>query len=68
MSGTKAGGTKAAKTNKLIHGDDFYSRIGRKGGKKTGIKKGFALMTPERRAMCGRIGGSRSKRGKACKK
>lgn len=68
MSGTKAGGAKTAKTIKLIYGDDFYSRIGRKGGKKTGIKKGFALMTPERRAMCGHIGGSRSKRGKACKK
>jgi general stress protein YciG len=33
MSGTKAGGAKAAETNKRIHGSDFYREIGRKGGK-----------------------------------
>lgn len=65
MSGTKAGGIKAAKTVKEIHGDDFYKLIGRKGGLKRGIAKGFALMTPEKRAECGRIGGSISRRGKA---
>lgn len=32
MAGNKAGGKKAAATNKLRHGADFYSRIGRQGG------------------------------------
>ena len=32
MAGTKAGGAKAALTNKKKHGDDFYARIGSKGG------------------------------------
>lgn len=33
MSGTLAGGVKAAKTNKTKYGNDFYSKIGRVGGK-----------------------------------
>ena len=32
MAGTKAGGVKAAKTNKMKHGSDFYAKIGAKGG------------------------------------
>lgn len=32
MSGTKAGGLKAAVTNKAKYGDEFYANIGRKGG------------------------------------
>ena len=38
MAGTKAGGEAAAKTNKAKYGDDFYSKIGAKGGRlgKTG--------------------------------
>lgn len=32
MGGTKAGGLKGAATNKALYGDDFYKRIGRKGG------------------------------------
>ena len=65
MTGTKAGGLKTAKTNKLIHGEDYYQRIGRKGGSKTGIKKGFALMDKERIKECGHKGGSISRRRKA---
>ena len=34
MAGTKAGGAKAAATNREKYGKDFYSRIGQKGGKK----------------------------------
>ena len=30
MAGTKAGGVKAAATNKSKYGKDFYSRIGKK--------------------------------------
>lgn len=64
MSGTIKGGLKAAETNYLLHGIDFYREIGRKGGlKKT--PKGFSMMTPERRSACGRVGGSISRRGKA---
>lgn len=64
MSGTKAGGMKAAATNKLRHGDDFYARIGRRGG-QNGHTGGFCSMTPEQRAECGRKGGSISRRGPA---
>ncbi len=37
----RAGGLKAAATNKERHGEDFYKRIGRKGG-KAGKTGGFA--------------------------
>ena len=33
MAGTKTGGSRAATTNKQRYGDDFYSNIGRLGGK-----------------------------------
>lgn len=39
--GTKQGGLKAAATNKDRYGDDFYKRIGAKGGKIGGGKGGF---------------------------
>ena len=56
MPGNKAGGLKAAATNKLRHGEDFYRNIGRIGG-RNGHTGGFASMTPEQRAECGRRGG-----------
>lgn len=62
MAGTKIGGMKAAYTNRLRHGLDFYVRIGAKGG-RNGHTGGFAAMTPERRSECGRKGGSISRRG-----
>lgn len=34
MAGTKAGGQRAADTNRKRHGADFYARIGAVGGKK----------------------------------
>lgn len=64
MSGTKAGGIKAAKTNLERHGADFYKRIGQKGG-QNGHTGGFAAMDPERVRECGRKGGSISRRGPA---
>lgn len=66
MPGNKAGGLKAAATNRLRHGEDFYRNIGRIGG-RNGHTGGFASMTPEQRAECGRRGGSISKRGPAIK-
>ena len=41
MSGTRAGGLKAAKTNKKRYGKSFYANIGRKGG-QNGNTGGFA--------------------------
>ncbi len=74
MAGTLQGGKKAAETNKLKYGKDFYARIGKKGG-KNGHDGGFASETvgkdgmtgPERAKKCGAIGGKISRRGKAKK-
>lgn len=41
MPGTKAGGIKAADTNYLRHGSDFYKKIGSIGG-RNGTTGGFA--------------------------
>lgn len=41
MAGTKEGGRKAAARNKELHGEDFYKRIGSKGG-QNGHTGGFA--------------------------
>lgn len=60
MSGTKAGGQKAAATNKLLHGDDFYSRIGSKGG-QSGSTGGFRA-NRELAKIAGRKGGLKSSR------
>lgn len=67
MAGTKAGGKKAAQTNKTRHGADFYAKIGRKGGSVTGTKGGFAA-NPELARIAGAKGGRISRRGKAAKK
>lgn len=72
MPGTKAGGAKAALTNRLRHGDDFYARIGHRGG-KNGTTGGFAsekvgrdgLTGAERAKLAGAKGGKLSKRGPA---
>lgn len=72
MAGTKAGGLKAAATNKKRHGDDFYSRIGKKGG-LLGTTGGFAskkkdangMTGAERASFYGAVGGHISKRGPA---
>lgn len=61
MSGTKAGGLKAAKTNKLKHGKDFYARIGRMGG-RNGHTGGFASMPTWKVQEAGRKGGRKSTR------
>ena len=74
MSGTKAGGIKAAQTNKQLHGEDFYKKIGSQGG-HNGTTGGWAsdkvgedgLTGKERARQQGAIGGRMSKRGKAKK-
>ena len=67
MAGTKAGGIKARETNIKLHGSEFYSRIGRMGGKAGDpTKKGFASNI-ERAKKAGAKGGKISKRGPAKK-
>ena len=61
MSGTKAGGLKARNTNLERHGDDFYRKIGKKGG-QNGHTGGFAA-NPELARIAGRKGGLISRRG-----
>ena len=63
MTGTKAGGIKAAATNKAKHGHDFYKRIGTKGG-QNGHTGGFAS-NPALARIAGAKGGRKSRRGKA---
>ena len=61
MSGTLAGGKKAAATNKVKHGENFYKIIGAKGG-RNGHTGGFAA-NPELAKIAGAKGGRLSKRG-----
>lgn len=70
MSGTRAGGLKAAATNKKRNGEDFFARIGKKGGSVIGKTGGFAsdktgkdgLTGRERARIAGAIGGRKSSR------
>ena len=63
MAGTKAGGAKAAATNKAKYGKDFYSKIGKKGG-QNGTTGGFAA-NRELARIAGQKGGRISRRGPA---
>lgn len=63
MSGTKAGGVKASKANRELHGADFYKRIGSKGGQASHTG-GFAA-NPALASIAGRKGGKISRRGPA---
>jgi general stress protein YciG len=60
MAGTKEGGVKAAQRNKELHGDDFYARIGAKGG-RNGHTGGFAGR-PDLARLAGKKGGLKSRR------
>lgn len=63
MAGTKAGGQKAAATNKAKYGKDFYARIGAAGGQK-GRTGGF-YANRELARLAGQKGGRISRRNKA---
>lgn len=65
MSGTREGGKKAALKNKQLQGEDFYKRIGQKGG-RNGHTGGFAS-NPELARIAGAKGGKKSRRGKSKK-
>lgn len=60
MVGTLEGGRKAAKTNILKYGKDFYARIGAKGG-RNGHTGGFAA-NPALARIAGAKGGRKSRR------
>jgi general stress protein YciG len=62
MAGTKAGGQAAAATNKNKYGDDFYAKIGAKGGKIGRTGGFFANRDLARQA--GAKGGRISRRSK----
>lgn len=74
MPGNRAGGLKAAATNKHRYGENWYARIGRIGG-QNGNTGGFAAEEPgkdgltgaERAKIAGAKGGHISKRGPAKK-
>lgn len=74
MSGTKEGGRKAAATNKRKYGDEFYARIGKRGG-HNGTTGGFAsdivgddgLTGRERAKTAGAQGGRKSRRNNECR-
>ena len=63
MAGNKAGGLKAAKTNKERYGEDWYARIGRKGGQNG--HTGGCASNPELAKIAGAKGGRISMRGRA---
>lgn len=60
MAGTIIGGKKAARTNKELHGKDFYRRIGAIGG-RNGHVGGFSL-NPALARVAGAKGGRMSSR------
>lgn len=61
MAGTVKGGKKAAETNKLKFGADFYSKLGKIGGRSKSPKKGFGTHR-ELARYYGKVGGHISKR------
>jgi general stress protein YciG len=63
MPGNRIGGLKASATNKARYGNDWYAKIGRKGG-QNGHTGGFAA-NPELAKEAGRKGGTISRRGPA---
>lgn len=60
MPATKEGGIKAAKTNKERYGEDFYVKIGAKGGAKS--RGGGFASNRELAREAGRIGGKASRK------
>lgn len=63
MSGTRPGGRKAAATNKMRYGAQFYETIGRIGGRKS--RGGGFSKNPELARIAGQKGGKASRRRKA---
>lgn len=62
MAGTRAGGLAAAKAVKEKLGEDFYSKIGTKGGKAYHKVRGFQGMDKDKHLAASAKGGSISRR------
>lgn len=62
MSGNREGSAKAVKTIKERHGEDFFRKIGVKGGKAS-VGGGFAYGDHTLAKEAGSTGGKRGKRG-----
>ena len=63
MAGNQLQGLKARDTNRARYGDDWYARIGAKGGSKgnaDGVLKGFAVMPKDKVRATGAKGGRAS--------
>lgn len=67
MAGTIEGGRKAAKTNKKLHGKNYYKEIGKRGGSVSHPGTRYFAMNPEAAQKAGEKGGRASHRGKAKK-
>lgn len=67
MSGTRNGGKKAKITNMQKYGEDFYARIGGKGGRAPHDAPRWFALHPELAKQCGKKGGTISRRGPAKK-
>lgn len=65
MAGTKAGGAKAAATNKARHGENYYAEMGKIGGEAPHSKPRWFEQHPELAAIAGAKGGRISRRGAA---
>jgi general stress protein YciG len=68
MSGTKEGGARAAATNMARHGNDFYKRIGTKGGSSPKTRPAGFAVNRELARVAGCKGGLISRRGKSKKR
>lgn len=64
MAGNKEGAKRAVATNKAKYGEDFYVRMGAKGGSGHRPEKRYFHMHPEFARIVGSKGGKKSKRGK----
>jgi len=63
MAGTRLGGRKAAATNKMRYGLNFYETIGKVGGMKS--RGGGFTNNPDLARRAGKKGGQASRRPKA---
>ena len=67
MAGNKIGGLKAAKTNKKLHGKNYYKELGKLGGSVSHPGTRYFAMNPEAAQKAGEKGGKASHRGRAKK-
>lgn len=62
MTGTRAGGLRAAQTNKELYGKDFYKNMGKIGGSRSHQATRFFALHPDIAKTAGAKGGRTSTR------